>query len=619
MSIKMACCKIMQIIPCAIQKLFGAWLTAAAIEYWLLPANLRNIEVLDGIAHMSFGRVCIMTCAIALALFVLSRFCDTGKIERILILLGGLASVITALIYSFTWSFLIAGILVIAVLGFFAVRGYNDGREVSFPQEKATAGEICAVIILTALFFSFVCVWTLGRVYSFNAPTFDFGIFSQMFYSMKSSGLQITTVERDRALSHFSVHVSPIWYLLLPFYCLFPSPATLQVLQAGVISSAVIPLWKLGKRYGLSKTGRVLLCAVLFFYPAFSGGTGWDIHENCFLTPLLLWLIYGIDEKRSVIIFFAAFLTLMVKEDAAIYVAVIALYLIIKTVAKKDGNDVRDIIVGGVMLIVAVIWFYATTKYLAIAGDGVMTNRYMNLMYDGSFSLMTVIKTIVMSPIKAVYECVAQEKTHYIIMTLLPLLGLPILTRRYERYVLLIPYILINLMPDYEYQHSIFFQYSFGTTALLIYVSLRNLAELNFKRKEIILALASVISAVCFCTNNVPKAIQYPVQIIEERERLTKIEETLSTVPDDATVAATTYYTTFLSQRDTLYDIRYCSVEHLLQAEYIVLKGGADYDYNEYAVDGEENGYEEISRLITENGYVLFNAYEDEVLIYKKI
>ena len=67
-----------------------------------------------------------------------------------------------------------------------------------------------------------------------------------------------------------------------------PVPATLQVLQAAVITSAVIPLWKLGKHHGLTPFQRMLLCVLLLLYPAFSGGVGYDIHENCFLTPLLL-------------------------------------------------------------------------------------------------------------------------------------------------------------------------------------------------------------------------------------------------------------------------------------------------------------------------------------------
>lgn len=67
--------------------------------------------------------------------------------------------------------------------------------------------------------------------------------------------------------------------------------------------------------------------------------------------------------------------------------------------------------------------------YLAKSGDGEMTYRYSNFMYDGPSSLLTVIKSVILNPVKAVYECVDTEKLYFIAMTLLPFLGLPLLTR----------------------------------------------------------------------------------------------------------------------------------------------------------------------------------------------
>ena len=177
-------------------------------------------------------------------------------------------------------------------------------------------------------------------------------------------------------------------------------------------------------------------------------------------------------------------LILFVKEDAAVYVAVIALWLIIKTLLRFKELDKKNLLTGIIMLAVSISWFLIVTTYLANHGDGVMTYRYSNFMYDGSSSLFTVIKSIILNPMKAIYECVDAEKLKFIAMTLLPLLGLPLITRRYERYILLVPYILVNLMSDYQYQHDIFFQYTFGSTAFLIYLTVVNLADLkiNWKR-----------------------------------------------------------------------------------------------------------------------------------------
>jgi len=502
------------------------------------------------------------------------------------------------------------------VFGFY---GWEKTPETVAEPKKAHKAYIWITAGLSVVFFLFVSAWTVGRVYSFSSPTFDFGIFSQMFYHLKESGLPMTTVERDGLLSHFAVHVSPIYYLMLPFYWLAPTPATLQVLQAAVITSAVIPLWKIGKHHGLTGAQRMLVCAVLLLYPAFSGGTSYDIHENCFLTPLILWLLYGIDKKSITITAIAAVLALMVKEDAAVYVAVIALWLIVKTVLRFKKLDVQNLITGIVLLAISLGWFFLVTGYLAKSGDGVMTYRYSNFIYDGSSSLITVIKTVILNPMKAVYECGDAEKLYFIAMTLLPLLGLPLLTRRYERYILLIPYILVNLMSDYQYQHDIFFQYTFGSNAFLVYLTVVNLADLKINWQRIFaLVAATIVSAVCFGIVVVPKAMNYPVQAIQYYDYYQNIRDTLDTIPDGASVTATTFYTTHLSQRKILYDVQYCSKEHLLETEYVVLKPSASSDYRKYATGGKENGFDNLVKLLEENGYTEYESLNNVLVIYHK-
>ena len=363
----------------------------------------------------------------------------------------------------------------------------------------------------------------------------------------------------------------------------------------------------------------MLVCVVLLLFPAYSGGTSYDIHENCFLTPLILWLLYGIDKKSITIIAIAAVLTLMVKEDAAVYVAIVALWLIVKTVLRFKKLDVQNLITGIVLLAISLGWFFLVTGYLAESGDGVMTYRYKNFMYDGSSSLITVIKSVILNPMKAVYECVDIEKLYFVAMTLMPLLGLPLLTRRYERYILLIPYILVNLMSDYQYQHDIFFQYTFGSNAFLLYLTVVNLADLKINWHRIFaLVAATIVSAVCFGIVVVPKAMNYPVQAIQYHDYYQNIRDTLDTIPDGASVTATTFYTTHLSQRETLYDVRYCSQEHLLETEYVVLKLSANSDYKKYATGGKDNGFENLIILLEKTGYSEYAALDNVLVIYKK-
>lgn len=602
-----------------VRQIILSWLNAVMLEYLRLPGALRDLARLDGLAQMSLIRVIAVFCGGMLLLSIISRFVNSAKVERWAVVgIFGILS-IAASRASFTWAFLAVCILALIFLVVFGFCGWDGQPEPAVKQKQAHRIWLWITVGLSIAFFLFVSAWMVGRVYSFSTPTFDFGIFCQMFYNMKESGLPMTTVERDGLLSHFAVHVSPIYYVLLPFYALAPSPAALEALQAAVITSAVIPLWKIGKHHGLTGAQRMLVCAVLFLYPAYSGGTSYDIHENCFLTPLLLWLFYGIDRKNAVVTAIAAILTLMVKEDAAVYVAVIALWLIVKTVLQSQIIDIRNLVTGIVMLAISLGWFFLVTGYLAKSGDGVMTYRYSNFMYDGSSSLLTVIQSVILNPMKAVYECVDTEKLYFIAMTLLPFLGLPLLTRRYERYILLIPYILVNLMSDYQYQHDIFFQYTFGAAAFLVYLAVVNLADIRINWQRLtVLAAAFIVSAACFYKVVVPKAIHYPVQAVRYYDFYQNIRDALSEIPDGASVTAATFYTTYLSQRETLYDVRYCSLEHMLETQYVVLKMSADSDFKKYAVNGEGNGFENLVNLLEGNGYAPYKSVEDTLVIYRK-
>lgn len=601
--------------PSLIRHIILSWLMAVAIEYFRLPLNLRNLSRLDGLAQMSLGRVILFTFCFAIILFSCSCFIKIAKYERWGIVAAFVLIAVGALQATASVSFVAVCVLIVVALIIYGCFGWKQTDELI----KTKNIHLWITIGSSVAFFLFVSAWTVGRVYSFSSPTFDFGIFSQMFYNMKETGLPLTTVERDGLLSHFAVHVSPIYYLMLPFYWLFPTPATLQILQALVITSAIIPLWKIGKHHGLSEIQRMLICILLLLYPAFSGATSYDIHENCFLTPLILWTLYGIDKKNSIITTIAGMLILLVKEDAAVYVAVIALWLIIKTLLRFKELDKKNLLTGIIILAVSISWFLIVTTYLANHGDGVMTYRYSNFMYDGLSSLFTVIKSIILNPMKAIYECVDAEKLKFIAMTLLPLLGLPLITRRYERYILLVPYILVNLMSDYQYQHDIFFQYTFGSTAFLIYLTVVNLADLKINWKRIsALVAAVIISASYFYMVVLPVGLRYPIRAIQYQEYYQNIRDTLDTIPDNSSVTATTFYTTYLSQRTILYDVRYCSKEHLLETEYVVLNVNSNSDCEKYATGGIDNGYENLVKLLEESGYQEYGVIENVLVIYQK-
>ena len=138
----------------------------------------------------------------------------------------------------------------------------------SMPRKAALIGIAVCGVLLAAVTGTVTCL----RYANYQSPNYDFGLFCQMFHYLKETLLPLTTSERNQLLSHFAVHLSPIWYVLLPAYCLFPSPYTLQIAQAVVLALGLIPLYLICRKRGLSPKATLAFSGLYALYPALSTG-----------------------------------------------------------------------------------------------------------------------------------------------------------------------------------------------------------------------------------------------------------------------------------------------------------------------------------------------------------
>lgn len=614
-----------------IRKGLIAWLTAVGFCYILLPAPLKSLAGLEGVDAVSLPVMAGIFVSVFGLLLALGLRRNTAAAER-RVLLG--AAAVCGLLSSLRNprpAYLVLWAVILAVLTVYARKGRS--REAPLPLPAGPGKKVYALCLAgaSALFFLVLAGWGIARVRSLSTPTFDFGLFAQMFERMRTTGAPVTTLERDGLLSHFAVHMSPVFYLLLPFYLLYPHPETLPVLQALVMVLAVIPLWLLAKELGYGPRWRCLFCLLLLVFPAFGGGAAFDIHENAFLTLFLFWLFYAVQRKSALLTGIFALLVLSVKEDAAVYVAVFGLYSLISGLLAKEpaprssGSGRWQIWVGLALTALAVGWFLGATALLRTQGDGVMNNRYENLMRGGSGSLASVVLCLLVSPMKGLYECVDPDKLRYIYHTMLPLLGIPLLTRKYERFLLLIPWLLINLLADYTFQHSIYFQYSFGSLAFLMLLVLLNLRDLlprlparrHLRASAVVLPIA--VSAVCFGIFLGPRICRAAVRCVRYREETAAIRNALSRIPKTAAVTSSKYLTTPMYDYPVLYDWQYCSPAHVLDSEYAAVGMTAFCSWGTVPEDEVDRAArEQFVAFLEEQGYVCVDEYGDWLRIYRR-
>lgn len=460
-----------------------------------------------------------------------------------------------------------------------------------------------AVIFFQSFMVSRILV---ARYEGLMTTTYDFNLFIQMFHSMARDLSQMTTLERNKPISHFGIHVSPIFYLMLPIFKIFPNPSVLQIMQALIVASGVIPALLLARHFKLSNAIMAIIAFIFMLNPAFIGSSLYDLHENCFLVPLILWTMYFIETEKNLPMAIFILLTLMVKEDAALYVWAIALFLAL---------DKRQVKKGITVFIFSAIYFLGTAILLKNTGEGPMTGRFTNMMSEPSLSLVSIILTIFRNPGYVLNEIFTFQKIAYLIIIFLPLGLLPLVNRRYSLYSLMVPLLIMNLISDYQYQADIQFQYNYGSSALLFFLAIYALKDLGISKVKtrglaMLLTLA-IVSSFGFSTFYL-KANEYMVTVYEEnKEETDSIKKFLDTIPKDKSVLSSPYLTGYLADRKELYDIEYnYKDDDYTKTDYIVL----DYRHTGLDIPGTVGFMERISR----DGYNVVNVLPNSIILYKK-
>lgn len=567
------------------EKFFASWFFSSAIIILLYPDSIRleNTNA-TGFITAFFAVYILISC-------IEYKYC--GTVQAMLVFSFLIFSVFLLISSNNIYTFLPLAIFYCIIIHHY----FNKKHEINTELPK---NQMHFFIILCAVsFFSVVTAISILRYTTYSAPNFDFGIFINMFHNMKETLKPVVSCERDKLLSHFAVHFSPALYIFLPVYFIFPSPITIAVCQTIAVYSAVIPFVLIMKNKNISPLNICLMSVVFMSNVALAGSCMYDFHENCLLVPFIMWIFYFHEKRKTQFVFLFALLTLMVKEDAFIYVAVFAVYIIVSN---------KEWLKGSALLAFSSIYFIAVFFYLEKYGTGIMSYRYDSMISEND-GLFGIIKTLFTNPahsIKQIFTTTenAPDKMIYFLQILCPLAFIPFFTKTPSRLILILP-ILLNLLTDYVYQYNIMFQYSFGIAAFLLYTCILNISDIKKKQRDFISVVATGLSVMMFFALFIPNFSNKLYNQIENKEIYKQMDDVLKSIPDDATVAASTFLIPHLWDREVIYEAYYTMHDDF---EYLVLDMRASYktDSERLAAEFEAQGYEP------------YDLTSDYIHIYKK-
>jgi uncharacterized membrane protein len=205
------------------------------------------------------------------------------------------------------------------------------------------------VLLLVVLYVGWFIHLSLKMYYGYDEPPFDLAIFDQGMWLISHFHDPFVTI-MGRNL--FGDHTSFVLLLFAPFYRLFPEPQGLLVLQTLLLAGPAVPIYLLTCKYIKSTLIATSLVATYLLNPVLQQGNLNQFHPEAFQVLFISLAIYAAIERKSSLLVVMVVLSLMVKEDAALLVVPLGVWV----AARRDRRLGMSIVVGSVLWAMVANW-----------------------------------------------------------------------------------------------------------------------------------------------------------------------------------------------------------------------------------------------------------------------
>lgn len=235
--------------------------------------------------------------------------------------------------------------------------------------------------VLVAAYGVWFCLLSFKMYNGYGYTPFDLAIFDQGLWLLSHFHAPFVTI-MGRNL--FGDHTSFILFVIAPFYRLAPEPQGILVLQVCVLGGTAIPLYTLAQKLTHSTTIATLLAASYLLNPALQNGNMEQFHPEALQVLIITLAIYAAFEWKPVLLGTMVVLALLVKEDAALLVGPLGLWVLWK----------RNRFFGLLIVVGAILWAGIANEVIIPAILGM--NFYANRIPFGGWH--GVLDTLVRTP-----------------------------------------------------------------------------------------------------------------------------------------------------------------------------------------------------------------------------
>jgi uncharacterized membrane protein len=200
----------------------------------------------------------------------------------------------------------------------------------------------------------------------FKTYAWDLGIFAQAFWTTVNYGKFFYYTPEllvNPSGSFFGIHFSPIIFLALPIYAIYPTPQTLLILQSLVLALGVVPLYKLSMHILRCRIASLFFVFAYLLYPPLQGINWFDFHTQIFLPLFFLSSMYFLEKQSWKMYFLFIVLSLSCEEHAALIVSFIGFFVALQHRTRfrlifknKNFKDIIFLVAVGTVTL-AIFWY----------------------------------------------------------------------------------------------------------------------------------------------------------------------------------------------------------------------------------------------------------------------
>jgi len=395
---------------------------------------------------------------------------------------------------------------------------------------------IVGLMAAYAIYFSRL---TIEIYRGYGQPGFDMGIYDQGVWLLSRFHAPFVTI-MGRDL--FGDHSSLILLLVVPFYWIYPSVATLCVLQSVSLALGALPVYLLARDRLGGTILPTLLAGAFLLHPALQGGNLEQFHPECFLVPFIGFAIYAAVTWRPRLLIVMVVLCLLVKEDVALLVVPLGLWVWIR----------RDRRLGLRIMLGAIAAALIATQVIIKGFLGIPELHGDRIPFGGLHGLvMNTLK----KPGQVAKYLVSESRPFYVWQMLVPSAMMFLRAPGVAAIAILV--IGTNVLSNFPYQHMLQYHYSLAVVPVVALGTVLGIAALTRLRWRALSVMGVVLLSLwaTFLWGSLPAISQNKIPHWKPSyPQVHDINAVLSALPPNAIVSAQYTFVTHVDHRTRVYE-----------------------------------------------------------------